>query len=387
MLPFFRTSWRTRAGLIYVLLSAGYVFLQAIRGWRGITLGHYRANIAASRILLSGSHDIYNLQAQQDAANAYFHTQLSSLETFVHPPQTAWVLIPLAKLDPRLGYAIFLTVILACILTAGWVMYRYLLPASMDQTTRLVVAGTCLFSSVLGYSLWWGEWDSFMLLPAVAGVALVSRGRGYGAGLMLSLLLVKPNLMWLLPVLLIAGRQWRVLAGFTTGAAVWLLSTPLIMGFDHTLDWVNASAGVWYAVLASVSVPGAVSFVFSSTSVTFWCTVSLGVLVILASWFYRNFLRGKGELVICLGIAATLVATPYVFEYGLSLLAVPLCLWARTQPRAALSVAVGLSLMHLATSAGLDWHWEVIAPVITLVGLALTAPNVEADRPVLALAP
>jgi hypothetical protein len=358
--------------------------LQAVRGWRGITLGHYRTNIAATRILLSGSHDIYNLPAQQAAVNAYFHAPLKPLEAFVHPPQNAWVLIPLAKLDPRLGYAIFLCADIAAIFATGWLLYRYILPGSMDHATRLVVAGTCLFSTTLGYSLWWGEWDSFMLLPAAAAIVLVGRGRPIAAGLCLSLLLAKPNLMWLLPVLLIGGRQWRVLAGFGSGLAVWLLSTPLIMGFDHTLDWFKAAASVWDTVLASVSIPGTVSFIFSSTTLTFWLAVSLGLLAIAMTYLYRDRLRGKGELAIGLGIAASVVSTPLVFEYGLSVLAVPLCLWARTQPRAAVAVAIGLSLAHVVAGFGLDWHWEVFAPVIALVGLARTARNVEADRPVLA---
>jgi Glycosyltransferase family 87 len=377
-------SWRMRAGILYVVLSAGYDLLQAVRGWRGIQLGHYRANIAATRILLSGSHDIYNAQAQQDAANVYFHTQLSSLETFVHPPQTAWILLPLARLDPRTGYAVFLAIGIGCLAAAAWLLYRHVLPESMDGRGRMVVAGTCLFSTTVGWSLWWGAWDAFLVLPAAAAVVCSGSGRRFAAGLLLSLLLVKPNLIWLLPVLLAGARQWRTLAGFAVGALTWVLTVPLIVGVDHWLDWTKASAGVWDAVLASVSVPGAVSYLFSSTTVTFWCAVVLGLAAIVMTYIWRGRLRRNAELAIGLGIAVSLATSPYIFEYGLTLLAVPLCLWARTQPRAAMAVAIGLSVAHLAVGFGLDWHWEVFAPVIAVIGLARALPTVRGEHRVLA---
>lgn len=348
-----------------------WVLAQAVRGWRGIQLGHYRANIAATRILLSGSHNIYSLPAQQTAANEYFQTRLSDIEQFVHPPQVAWILIPLARMDPRVGYAVFLAFLVACLLAAGVLLYRYVLPRQLGAPARTIVVGATVFSSVVGWAFWWGEWDTALLLAATAALVLAQRGKSLQSGLLLSLLLVKPNLVWLLPIVLIGARQWRMTLGFVIGGSAWIVSVGLILGFNNLGAWPAASAGVWEAVLASVSITGTVAFIFSSQLVAFILTIIFALIAIGASWRYGKQLSTQPDVAIAIGLAASLLTTPYIFEYDLTLLVLPLCVWARSNVKAALAVTVGLSVAHLLVTVGLDWHWDVLAPLATLAGLAL----------------
>jgi hypothetical protein len=331
-------------------------------------------NIAATRILLTGSHTIYNPAAQQAAATVYLNTHLPhQIETFLYPPQAAWILLPLANLNAYVGFAIFLTVSMVGVALACWLLYSRVLTADQPRFTRAVVVIACVCTVPASWGLWYGEWDPLLLLPAVAAVLLADKKRSFAAGLVLSLLFLRPVLVWMVPVVLLGSRQWRMVAGMAVGGLVWLATAPLILGSDHLMDWPAAVHANWDATLFSLSVPGMLSSLLQSQSVSFWTAVVVGAACVVLAWRYGGRLADQGSTAIAIGLAASLAATPYAFRYDLILLAVPLCIWARRQPIAAIATAVFMSAIELVNERLVlyDKNLEVLALVAVLMGLAI----------------
>jgi Glycosyltransferase family 87 len=361
-------------GLVYVAASALWFVVQPIRGLRGLPIGHYMFNIAATRILLAGSHAIYDPATQQAAANAYLNTHLSrQIETFIYPPQAAWFLSPLARLNPYIGFSIFLTASVVCVAFACWLLYSRVLPIDQSRFTRTVVVLACVCTVPASWGLWYGEWDPLLLLPAVAAVVLADKRRNFAAGLVLSLLFLRPVVVWMVPVVLIGSRQWRMVGGMAVGGLAWLVTAPLILGFDHLMDWPTALHANWDATLFSLSIPGMLSSLVQSQSVAFWTAVVLAAACVVLAWRYGKRLSDQGSTAIAIGLAASLAATPYAFRYDLIFLAVPLCIWARRRPLAAIATAVFMSAVELVNERLVlyDKNLEVLALLAVLAGLIL----------------
>jgi Glycosyltransferase family 87 len=363
-----------KAGLAYAAASAAWFFVQAIRGLRGLPIGHYMFNIAASRVLMNGGSDIYDPAAQQAAAKAYLNTHLQGqIETFIHPPQAAWVLLPLAHLNAYFGFALFLSASIVCVAFACLLFYRRVLPVTQNRPARLIVVISCCCSVPAAWGIWYGEWDPILLLPAAAAVVLAEKGKRFSSGLLLSLLFLKPNLVWLVPVVLLGARQWRMVAAMAAGGCMWLVTTPLILGINHVADWTGALHSNWDATLFSLGVPGMLSGITQSQAVAFWTAVVMAAACASLSWRYGRRLRGQTGVAIALGLTASLLSTPYAFRYDLIFMAVPLCVWARARPVAAILTAVFMSAVELVNERLVlyDKNLEVLAPLAILAGLVM----------------
>jgi hypothetical protein len=125
-----------------------------------------------------------------------------------------------------------------------------LLPSDLgwDRRTLLVVLGVGSLPAMSAIA----QWDSLMLLATLLAFLLLREApsstasparhrslRRLGAGLLLSLLLLKPQVAWLLVPALLAARSWRVLAGFVLGGAANLASGMLTVGPAQTLRIVS----------------------------------------------------------------------------------------------------------------------------------------------------
>ena len=101
------------------------------------------------------------------------------------------------------------------------------------------------------------------LVPLAAAYTAWARGRPGWAGIFSGLALAKPQLLLLVPVLFIARRSWRALAGF--GAVIGGLGLVSVAGFGlgPVLGYVNA-VGRW-AIGGSLPTNGQI--VYTDTAV------------------------------------------------------------------------------------------------------------------------
>jgi hypothetical protein len=139
-------------------------------------------------------------------------------------------LSPLTHLDYSSARLVWFAIIVVAALLFPFVYPR-------DQVP---LAAAALVSLPLAIATLGAEQDlSLMLLILACGMRLRSQARAFLAGLILSLLAIKINLILLVPVPLLLRREWRVLAGLVTGGGVLLAISFLAAGRGWIREWVE----------------------------------------------------------------------------------------------------------------------------------------------------
>ena len=166
--------------------------------------------------------------------------------------------------------------------------------------------------------------NGLLISGLIVGGLRVMRTRPMLGGVLLGLATIKPQLGILIPVALIAARQWRVL-GAAACAAIGLAGLSVlafgVAMWPAWLETVSGHAG-WLAaavndyrkptVLATLSLLGAPAAVARGVQ----AGVTAGVIAVI--WFC--FRRGVSDLSIAAVESGTFLAMPFVFHYDLPML-------------------------------------------------------------------
>jgi hypothetical protein len=133
----------------------------------------------------------------------------------------------------------------------------------------------------------------------------------------------------------------------------------------------------------TAGLPGLVSDVAGSGRSAFVAAVVLGVLVVAAAVLVRGRLRGRAEVAMGVGVAASLVCAPHVFPDDLMLLAVTAAVWAPLAPGLAVAAMLALSAAYQLDG----WLPGVLAHLTPLATLAvgIGAAVATLRRPVVAV--
>src|SRR2546425_11262490 len=173
----------------------------------------------AKLYVLKGGSAVYDLALQKQyelQVTPHAPDQFVVLPYF-HPPYYTLLIAPLAFMDYRAAYyamAAF-NVLLAVLLIALLVRGSERIHGRAAIVAAALIAGFFpLFVTVLQ-----GQSDLIVLVPLAAAYTAWARGRLGWAGIFSGLALAKPQLLLLVPVLFLARRAWRALAGFAAGVA------------------------------------------------------------------------------------------------------------------------------------------------------------------------
>jgi Glycosyltransferase family 87 len=292
-------------------------------------------------------------------------------QPFVNPPLTALLLRPLAALPLATGMAVFLLLLLGGLAVAMRVGGS-LLPHAWPREGRLVALVVFALSIPAATALLLAQWAPLLLLAGLLALVALRRGRPVVAGLLLAVLLVKPQTVWLaVPLLAVAG-SWRLLAGFAAGAAGWALSGLALVGPAQLMQWPQLVLGRQTGEAhRTVGLPGMVASWLGSDAAAFPVAVALAALVVLGTWRFRARLRGRADAAVACGIALSLVCAPHVFPDDLMLLAVTAVVWAPLAPRVV--VALGLLLSPAYEIDGVLPVWLAHATTLLVAAVALGA--------------
>ncbi|HEY1879524.1 MAG TPA: glycosyltransferase family 87 protein [Caulobacteraceae bacterium] len=192
----------------------------------------------------------------------------------------------------------------------------------------------------------------FLLTGLMGGGLLLIKRRPWFAGVLLGLLAVKPQFGLLLPLVCLAGGRWQTAAaGAGTALAVSAVAT-LAFGAPAWIGFLKAAAlsGDYLAAgaLPVEKDPSVFAALILLGAPVLWALVihliQAAVAVILAWPMWR---RGPADMAAAAAILATLIALPYLFDYDLALLAVPIAVAAR---RAGAEAPIGsrTALIYLA---------------------------------------
>lgn len=275
------------------------------------------------------------IAASRDAAAAYDAAAQVRVQglgehyyPFLYPPQFLALIFPLGLIPYGWAYLAW----------AGSTFAAYVL------TARRLVAGA--FWPVLAYPAAFinlaGGQSGALTAALFCGAALTLRSRPFLAGMFLGGFIIKPQLAILFPVAMIAGRQWRVVAGAVASAGLLSLLSLLMFGPDIWAAFFSNTAlaravtedtsTLWTKV---ISLFGLVRLAGGSTEIAYgaqlFVTLACGAVVYQA-WRVAGDGGGDRAKMSILAICSVL-ATPYVLDYDLVLLIVAMCWLAASESR------------------------------------------------------
>ena len=291
---------------------------------------------------------------------------------FVNPPPFLFVTAPFGILPFALSWIVWVAVTYA---VWAWVSVRAfprLWTLAVIFPGALIAAGHAQNGFVTGALL-------------VGGVALLDR-RPQLAGALLGALIIKPHLALLVPFWLAAGGRWRAFLAAGASATGLLALSWLVFGCETMLAYTGsweASAALMRAAeqdfLLRMATPYAQLRVHAGHAVASGAALVLAVaMIVLVMRSWRHFGQ-DGMATGAVMLAATAVASPYLFNYDLPFLVLPIlwlvreglregfrpwekallvALWFAPYATRAAALPLGLNLMPLAGAVLLWLLWS-----------------------------
>ncbi len=377
-------SWLTpgRATAWCRVLLLGEAFWLAALFGRAFTTRHPASTLISSDFTCFWSAAI--LTVRSGAAAAYDQVAMSGLEhsvrdfganlvaPFLYPPTYLFICLPLALLP----YVLAAPAFVAASAVPFLLCLRRLLPQRWAILPILAFPGLLVTAG--------SEQNGFLSAACFGGGALLLAEKPFLAGACLGALTCKPHLAMLVPVCLIAARRWRALAGATTSAISLLALSLLCFGTAPWLRFPEATRTALHVLTGDLTDLSKMQSAFGGALILH-APVSLGfagqalaaafavALLAAAAWQ-----RPGGRAEISVLAAATLVASPYLMDYDLAILGIPLAWmmqeasttrWRPWEKYAALAAYV----MPLLTR-GIALHFGIpLAPVVLAAFLLAVA--------------
>jgi hypothetical protein len=390
------TRWRwvigTAAGV-----CAGYLVVRSIAdlhlAFGGGTAVDYLAIASAGRLVHAGSSCLScpgALAAAQAQLLGYTPATSATFPVaFVNPALMAWLIQPLAMLSLNAGADLFIAINVAAMALSAVILVRRVRPAMGGLLAACLVI-TVVFSLEAGTGILLGQSDGLMLLAATLALEAVDRHRRVLAGLLLAPLLLKPQLVWLLPPVLIAARQWRMLGALAVDGVVVLLGSIAVAGPAHLLDAVGVVTAPSYVHLdlQSNSIPALIARPLESNAAAWVAALALAAVAVAAMAVNRARLRAHPTVAVATGIGLSVLLSPHLGDYSLMLLAIPVAVLA---PRAG-ALVLGLVAAYTVASLvnPLVALRESAVALVLLVGVLAVSWNalrIQPGAPLMRLSP
>ena len=271
--------------------------------------------------MLHARENVYDVAAHITAQQAYF-AQEGVHTAFFYPP-------PFLLLCYTLGFLPYFPALAVWLLTTGAaylaVVRLWLRRARVARPALLLFAA---FPPVL-IAVTHGQ-TSFLVAAMLGLGALLVRERPILAGICFGLATIKPQFGPLVPLVLLLTGEWRVIAAAAVTALLFGIAATAAFGTAIWPDWLAVSGAAQAAMtegavgFAKMQSPFAAAMLLGAPPAVAYAlqgTVSLAVAgaVCLAAWRKRYSL-GLGAAM----LAGAPLATPFVLDYDMVLLAFPL---------------------------------------------------------------
>ena len=279
-------SWPAAARLAVVLvalLALANLLVQVTWGLDAPPKTDYLAFATGARVLQEHPGCLYcdDVQAATQASILGYVPTAGFPKPYVNPPLIALLLQPLSGMSLRTGLTVLVLVLLALLAVAARLFVR-MLPAAWPGSLRLLLVAAALLSLPAATALGLAQWASLLLLAALGALVALRAGRPVLAGLLLAVLVIKPQTVWLvLPALAVAG-SWRVLWGFVLGAEGWALTGLSLVGPGQLWQWPRLIFAKHVdEAYRTAGLPGIVTAVSGSGLAAFSAALVLGGLVVI----------------------------------------------------------------------------------------------------------
>lgn len=269
---------------------------------------------------------IYDPAAMFAFQSSLFDGRLRVLP-YVYPPPYLFLVLPLAAFSLWHAAVLWSLASMAAYLTAlfagRWRTWPVLL-AALGPATVICIA--------------YGQNGLLIAALLIGGLRLLPTRPGW-AGMLLALACTKPQMAVLLPVALLAGRQWRAIATATATGLALVLASAAWIGPQAWLGWIDAVqdqgayAATWISAYRQVTVSATLSLLGLDRPAGLLVQAAVAALVALG--VVLAWRRGPTLPAGCALLAGTLLATPYGFLYDLPVAAAAAFGLASTRSRLA----------------------------------------------------
>jgi hypothetical protein len=225
------------------ILIAGFVGPHADTPFdplRGVDFGAFYAG--ATMVREGNGRHVGQMAAQrvaQQQVQREAKTGWKWYNAFPYPPVVSLVLSPLAALPLRTAYWVWAIGGLVSAALATWLLARTFCPAAVWAVTLVLFA----FEPVWDVA-WWGQIDTYLLLPVAAAAVLLTRSRGgqrdFLAGLLLGALAIKPIFVPI-PLLALLLSRRRAAVGLIVAGSALAVASIAIIGIGGIRDYLDLS--------------------------------------------------------------------------------------------------------------------------------------------------
>lgn len=377
------TAVRERVPLLTLVVGVGLALNQVratLATWGKFILAHpgfadFGSYYVYARVGLHHGWDrLYDLAAQRQEWLALGGPAVIPWFPIIYPPPLAWLVAPFAMLPLPLAFAGW-TALLMSLLLVTWTLVT---PSRSRLGRWTALAATLALFPVL-FALVLGQVLVVELAAVAVAFRLLARGREIPAGLFLTALVFKPQVAFLIPVVLLVVGRRRALLAWAAGSAAIAAIAAVTTGLDGLQVYgarllEAAGAGPAFGVPAQFTLQG----LLGQGPAT---RVLQGLLVVLAlAVAYRH--RGQGiAMPLAAALVGSMLATPYLHDQDLCVLLLaggialhaPLDGWQRAVLAAGYALLVVISYWGFGPWGGILGPALVILEVAWL-GVALRVP-------------
>jgi hypothetical protein len=331
--------WRNlgiAAGALAAAMFAGFDLYQWVVAYGSDNFHNdFTFYYAAARIGVNhGWQSIYDLGLQQTELDAIgSRIRIAELARYISPPPVAWLALPFTVLPYPLAYQLWSGLLLVA-LVGTWY-----LAAPGTGLLRLIHLVAALAWIPVIYGLQLGQPGIFVALGMAGSYALLRSGRPFLSGLALGVIVLKPQLGFLLPIALLAGGRYRAVAGAAVAIGLLVLASALNVGpggisaYEQRLSF---AAGV------PVNSQLTLALVIGGLAVA---RVVQGAIAVWALALAYRLRKQSPEWMFVLAILGGLLATPYLHLDDLVMLGLAAWLYLGIPRRPRGSAAFVLALV------------------------------------------
>jgi len=372
----------------------------------GRIIGHdYLAFYMAGDMVGRGQVDqLYDLSAQQAYQNRFMeriNPAWAGTCLYLNPPHYAWAMSMPAKLGYVGSLGAWWVLSLGCFISAALIWRTWLDRAYVPLAIMLVVCMPAWFQAFAG-----GQNTFFTLLILTAFCSLLRLGWDGWAGLVLSLLAYKFQLMIVPSALLMFKGRWRALGGVLAGCVATVALTAVVLGPSVIADYIHFGSHLgqlmdhngfdihkqhsWYGFFYLIGSPWlGLAWVQICAAVASLATLAMLVYIWRGPWENGS---ARFDLQLAGLIIAMAATSPHMFHYDMLVLVLPAILSLQAgrvggvlaETRSTLRGLVAIGFVWLAIGGLVVAAVPVqISPVIMVVWLAVVmqASSIKTTMP------
>ena len=276
----------------------------------------YAASIAA---LKGESASVYNIHLQHIREAAVVGGHDFGVLGFHYPPMFLLIVLPLSMLPFVTSWIAFETVTLA-----GYVaVLRRIAPTTLGLWLAITFPGVII-------NIMCGQ-NGFLTTALIGGGLLLLDRRPLLAGFLFGLMAYKPQFAMLIPLALIIGRRWRALIATAISAILFAAGSLAVFGAPVWRAFIGSIAFTQKVVLERgainfstlQSIFGAIRMWGGSVDMAYLFQAAVAIYAACAVvWVWQS--SSPFALKAATLAAGSLMVSPYVLQYDLVLLALPI---------------------------------------------------------------